>query len=151
MRPLRRRGTASRRPSPADILPPWSTNSAAAFLAALIALVGFSGAAWIGWWLPRRAAQRRKTNEGNAVKALRSIGFAQADFRANDRDDNGVPDFWTGDVAGLRRYGLIDRATAEADARPLDPLVPLPIPRDGYYFRALELDDSEAPVPYRQR
>jgi hypothetical protein len=56
-----------------------------------------------------------------------------------------------GDVAGLLRTGLIDRTTAEADARPLRPLVPLPIPRDGYYFRVLDADGSEVPpVPYRQ-
>jgi len=89
--------------------------------------------------------------ELKAVRALASIHAAQADFRANDRDGNGVPDFWTGDVAGLLRYGLIDRATAEADTRPLRPLVPLPIPSDGYYFRALDADGSIAPPEtYRQ-
>ncbi|MBI2901764.1 MAG: DUF2950 family protein, partial [Planctomycetes bacterium] len=52
---------------------------------------------------------------------------AQADFRANDRDENKVNDFWTGDVAGLyaitdsagNHIKLIEVSAALADAEPL--------------------------------
>src|SRR5438876_8635612 len=70
---------------------------------------------------------------------------AEAEFRYKDVDGNGVEDFWTGDVAGLYRFGLIDREIAAADALPLFPRVPQPIPYMGYYFVAMEVDDSESP------
>ncbi len=35
------------------------------------------------------------------VGSFKSLATGQADFRANDRDGNGVQDFWVGDVAGL--------------------------------------------------
>jgi hypothetical protein len=79
------------------------------------------------------------------------LAYAEADFRTNDRDGNGINDFWTGDVAGLYKYGLIPREWAEADTAPLVPLVPEPIPYKGYYFKALMADDSMTPPAlYRQ-
>jgi hypothetical protein len=48
-------------------------------------------------------------------------------------------------VAGLYRLGLIERGVAEADLKPLVPLVPKPIPFNGYYFVAMSRDDSETP------
>ena len=105
---------------------------------------------FFAWWLPRYTAERRVQNERDASAVLKSLAMAEADFRANDRDGNGVNDFWTADVAGLYRYGLIDRSIAEADARPLAPLTPEPIPKSGYYFVAMVTDESEDP-PERLR
>ena len=96
-------------------------------------------------------ASHRASNEHSASTVLHILKSAEADFRTNDRDGNGIVDFWTGDVAGLFRYGLIERSVAEADAHPLVPLVPRPIPKDGYYFVALDRDEPmNPPVEYRQ-
>jgi len=103
----------------------------------------------------------RAENERTASTTLKKLTSAQADFRANDRDWNQVNDFWTGDVAGLYytrpntsppgpEIQLIERAIAEADAAPLKPLVPQPVPYHGYLFRALEEDD-ERDVPAGDR
>jgi len=47
--------------------------------------------------------------------------------------------------------GLIERDLALADAHPIHPLVPTPFPYHGYYFAALQFDDSETPSePYQQ-
>ena len=54
-------------------------------------------------------------------------------------------------MAGLFRYGLIDRAVAEADARPLSPLVPEPVPYCGYFFVVMTLDESETPPEVLQK
>jgi hypothetical protein len=100
-------------------------------------------------WLPKRRAAERLGNERSAQSSLRTLSTAEADFRLNDRDQNGVPDFWTGDVAGL--CGLAGRDIAQADAHPIHPLVVTPIPHHGYYFAALLFDDSETPPEaYRQ-
>lgn len=92
-------------------------------------------------------SEDRGSNERNASTTLKMLASAEADFRANDRDNNGVNDFWTGDVSGLYSLDvgagplkLIPREVAEADAAPLKPLVPAPVPFKGYLFRALEAD-----------
>jgi type II secretory pathway pseudopilin PulG len=101
--------------------------------------------------VPGLLSSHRASNESEASTALQLLITAEADFRANDRDGNGVNDFWTGDVAGLYRFGLIERGLAEADVAPLNPLVKKPIPSHGYYFVALERDDSEIPpAEYQQ-
>ena len=93
----------------------------------------------------------RSGNERAAPHVIATLCSAEALFRWEDRDGNGIKDYWTADVAGLYRYGLISREIAEADTAPLVPLVPTPIPYKGYYFRALVADDFEIPsVPYRQ-
>lgn len=68
-------------------------------------------------------------NERNASATLKTLAGAQADFRANDRDQNRVNDFWAGDLSGLYRVDpgdgalkLIELSTALADARPCVPL-----------------------------
>jgi hypothetical protein len=120
-------------------------------LVAVILATGGASAAFFGWWLPEYRRKARGSNERSADGAIHLLASAEVDFRKNDSDGNGVNDFWTGDVAGLLRYGLIDRAFAEADARPLVPLVRTPIAFNGYYFVAMELDDSETPpVELRQ-
>jgi type II secretory pathway pseudopilin PulG len=104
-----------------------------------------------GYFVPRMMTERRWANERAARAAMRMLPQAEAAFRTNDADKNGIQDFWTGDVAGLYTYGLIPREIAEADVAPLVPLVPQPIPYHGHYFKALLADDSESPpAVYRQ-
>jgi hypothetical protein len=110
-----------------------------------ILLVALGGIAAFAWWFPQWRSSHRASNERNAYTSLRTISSAEYDFRANDRDGNGVNDFWTGDVAGLYRLGLIERGVAEADTKPVNPLVPSPIPYHGYYYEALLLDNSVNP------
>jgi hypothetical protein len=101
--------------------------------------------------LPGWLQQRIRHHEREASKALKLLVSAEQSFRAGDLDRNGVADYWTGDLAGLSKYGLIPRALAEADGEPLVPLAPKPIPYNGYYFKALRLDKGETPpVAYRQ-
>jgi len=100
---------------------------------------------------PGYLREYRSGNDWAAPHAIATLCSAEADYRWYDRDGNGIKDFWTADVAGLYRYGLISKEVAEADTAPLVPLVPTPIPYKGYYFRALLADDlSTPPVPYRQ-
>ena len=100
--------------------------------------------------------ERIRSNERHAIGALKMLTAAQADFRANDRDGNGVSDFWTADVAGLYyvrsaffpgapEIRLIDSAVADADARPLQARTP--VPYHGYYFIVLDADDSISGTP----
>ena len=100
-----------------------------------------------------RAHVRRElisSNERSAGAALKDITMAEADFRANDRNRNNVNDFWTADVRGLSKFGLIKPSLALADATfPNEPERLRPL--EGYLFAALEMDDSETPpVPYRE-
>jgi hypothetical protein len=95
------------------------------------------------------------SNERNASATLKTFASAQADFRSNDRDGDGVKQVWRGDVAGLytlRPKGsdeaikLIERSAAMADLRlatapPADWEV---APKAGYWFAALRFED-EAP------
>jgi hypothetical protein len=90
-----------------------------------------------------------RENERNASTALAILVSAESDFRANDRDWNHIQDYWTGDVAGLyyvsvegKEIQLISRELAEADAAPLKPLVPAPVPYHGYLFVAMDWDDT---------
>lgn len=98
-----------------------------------------------------------RANEAEAVRALRKLAVAEADFRENDRDRNGVKDFWTGDVSCLHRLhvdgvaiDVIDRELAAADHRPRPPgdesgRVGVQLLRQawrGYWFSALEVDGA---------
>jgi hypothetical protein len=98
------------------------------------------------WGILEFAPEPRAANERNASAALKTLTSAQANFRANDRDMNGVHDFWTGDVASLyylevdgQPIRLISKEVADADAS-----LPNPVPYQGYLFRVLERDDSES-------
>jgi type II secretory pathway pseudopilin PulG len=51
--------------------------------------------------VPGLIASHRKANEREAAVTLKALASAQADFKTNDRDKNGVNDFWTADVKGL--------------------------------------------------
>jgi hypothetical protein len=98
------------------------------------------------WWQRDHGHSQRSLNERYASAYLKNLAKAESEFRAQDSDRNTIADFWTGDVAGLYRYGaLIDRRVAEADGRPLQPLVTAPIPHYGYLFIAMDADDSTVP------
>lgn len=112
-------------------------------LTVAIGILGFMA------WSSIRTSNRAR-NERDAETGLKILANAQAECRAKDRDGNGVNDFWTGDIAGLYKLGLIDPALAEADVDPLVPLVPKPIPYKGYFYRALDKDDSDDSEPYPQ-
>lgn len=51
--------------------------------------------------IPGLLSSGRASNERNAMSSIRTLCSAEADFRGNDRDGNGVNDYWTGDVKGL--------------------------------------------------
>lgn len=55
--------------------------------------------------VPSLLAAQRASNERNASASLKTFLTSEADFRANDRDGNGLADFWTLDVFGL--YGIV--------------------------------------------
>ena len=95
---------------------------------------------------------QRGSNERCAGTALKTLSSAQADFRANDRDGDGVNQFWRADVAGLYALApgggpaikLILLSVAAADARPLITL-PTFVPRrtsSGYWIRAIRHADE---------
>jgi hypothetical protein len=123
---------------------PKSSGSIAPFLTAilLVLMLGVSGACYL---LPEWLKEQRWADERAGAAAFVTLASAEVDFRANDRDGNGIRDFWTGDVAGLYTFGLISREVAEADAAPRVPLVPHPIPYRGHYIRALVADDIQTP------
>jgi hypothetical protein len=57
--------------------------------------------------------------------------------------------FWTGDIAGLYKLGLISKEVAEADAAPINALTDHPKAFREYYFVAMESGppDSEGQEP----
>jgi hypothetical protein len=96
------------------------------------------------WAFLELQPSQRAANGRHASEALKTLTSAQADFRANDRDKNGVNDCWTGDVAALHYLEvggepirLIKKEIADADAPR-----PNPVPFHGYLFKVLEWDDS---------
>lgn len=107
------------------------------------------------------ASAQMAANERNASASLKTLASAEADFRANDRDNNRLQDFWTADVSGLYRVEtadgairLIEASVAAADAKPcvpLDKAGALPdgtklallgkgAPKAGYRYVALQKD-----------
>src|SRR5471030_2911674 len=50
-------------------------------------------------WLFQR--HRHSHGERSPSTSLKSLTSAQADFRANDRDGDGINQFWRADIAGL--------------------------------------------------
>jgi hypothetical protein len=86
--------------------------------------------AWLLWKLPAIGRSSLiAADEAEAIEALHRVHAAELDFRRNDGDGNGVPDFWTGDVSGLFRAaqpsgeacGILDPGIASADRAPLPP------------------------------
>ena len=115
-------------------------------LALLILLVPL---AVFAWWLRERYEARLPiaANERSASGCLRFLATIEEDFRENDRDGNGVHDYWTRDVAGLHKFvvrarsspaiELIPRSYAEADGASEGAR-----PHNGYYLKALEVDEK---------
>jgi hypothetical protein len=71
----------------------------------------------------------KSVNWRNAAASLKTLTVAQVDFRSNDRDENGINDFWVGDVAGLyflkdkqaEPLKLLEISVAQADGDPRPP------------------------------
>jgi hypothetical protein len=102
-------------------------------------------------WLFR--GHRHNYGERNPSTSLKTITSAQADFRANDRDGDGVNQFWRADIAGLYALApgggpamrLIERCLALADARPVYDLTREGerTPLQGYWYRAIRHADEK--------
>lgn len=125
--------------------------------------------------VPALLASQRGANEHSAAASIRTLLTAAADFKANDRDQNKINDYWTRDVAGFYNIypistpgstiKLIDAFVAAADATPgggtafsttnyaaqdISNYAPR-APKAGYWFFALDQDlTTSPPVPYRQ-
>jgi RNA polymerase sigma factor (sigma-70 family) len=96
-------------------------------------------------------------HEREASANLKMLSTAEADFRANDRDENKIHDFWTGDVSGLYLFErgpegrmllqMIPYEVARADAAPLvraterGPLTPRRS-HAGYWYKMLPVASS---------
>ena len=99
------------------------------------------------WRLWPEIEEYRGEDEREAISSLSLVAHVEDSFKRGDHDTNGVKDFWTGDVSDLfRLYNSTGNVTvAEADIAPLTPLVPQPVPWNGYYFVALKRDRSSVP------
>jgi len=100
---------------------------------------------------PGFLASSRASNHRNACACLKTIPSAEADFRANDRDDNKVNDFWVGDVSRLyylevkrQPLRLIERSVADADGAPKEPLQDARS-KARFRFAAMKFDETGAP------
>jgi hypothetical protein len=101
-------------------------------------------------WLFER--HRHHSGERNPSTSLKTITSAQADFRANDRDGDGINQFWRADIAGLYALApgggpamrLIELSVAAADDRPMLSIAPYakPAPYHGYWYRTLRHADE---------
>jgi len=67
--------------------------------------------------LPNLLSAQINANERSASTSLRSLSTSEYDFRTNDRDNNLLQDFWTGDVAGL--YCIDNASTGAAVPAPV--------------------------------
>lgn len=107
----------------------------------LLLVVVFAGAVggW-RWW----AEERRARNETFAWNARVTLVRAQGEYVAQQRSRGGQPSLWLEDVAGLYQFGVLDRSLAEADDRPVRPLVPKPVPVNGYYVRLLPWEEVDS-------
>jgi hypothetical protein len=120
-------------------------SSSKGVLAALLLL-----ACAVPVFLPEPNRQSR-SNERSAATTLLALSAAEEDFRQNDRDENGVPDYWRADVAGLyvvkaknEAIRLIELSCAAADDRPIIPAGPR-APKAGYWFRAMRFAGEDKP------
>ncbi len=143
-------------------------------LVKVLGVVGLGGALLLGFWIRLRPeiadeiddfftlTHHHGSTERNASTCLKTITSAQADFRANDRDGDGVNQFWRGDIAGLYvlrprkdpqgpAIKLIELSVASADDRPVTDISPYAVrsAKAGYWFRALLHEGEAAPSPDR--
>lgn len=121
-----------------------------------LGIAGLVAAAWLMWKLSvLRGETRLLSNHSSAVETLQHIRNAELEFRRNDGDGNGVPDFWAADVSGLFRAaqpngdpcGFLSPEIAAADRASLPPTdgprprltASLPAaPHRGYWVQALK-------------
>ena len=102
------------------------------------------------------------SNGTTAARDLKSITSAQADFRFNDRDRDGVFEYWRDDLSGLYTLHsktnptadaikLIELHIACADDRAVTDIGPYGTRgcRYGYWFRAVLHEDEVTPDPKR--
>jgi hypothetical protein len=98
--------------------------------------------------------------------SLKTVASAQADYRGNDRDENGQREFWRADISGLysvvpkgsrEMIKLIEISVAGADDSPQGTLAPEQngpghvaqehfarrAPKAGYFYRALRHADED--------
>ena len=104
------------------------------------------------WQLWPGIEKYRSANEQLTIRYLDSLGLAQRDFYWGDIDNNGVKDFWTGDIVGLFPNAIDpEEPILKADAAPLVATEEEPTPLNGYYFAVLERDNScTPPQTYQQ-
>lgn len=122
----------------------------------LIPGVALTGAASILVWNDLCVRHSRGIpNERNSSASLKTLGTAQMDFRSNDRDGNGKPEFWRADVAGLYAMvppgsdymiKLIELPIARADSRKVltAPEIAVATPKSGYWFQSIRFSDETA-------
>ena len=103
------------------------------------------------------SSSTRPTTERNPSASLKTLGTAQADFRANDRDGNGRKDYWVADVSGLycvtsptapdALIKLIDISVAGADPTPVMDMSSITQrgSKAGYYYGVIPLDETGKP------
>jgi len=140
----------------------------------VLGIVGLAGALLLGFSIRLRpeiadeigelftVGHCHPSMERNASTSLKTITSAQADFRANDRDGDGINQFWRGDITGLYvlrskqdpqgpAIKLIELSVASADDRPVTDLSPYAVrsAKAGYWFRALLHEDETSPSPDR--
>ncbi len=123
--------------------PPWRAGPGLLLACLALAVAG----AFVAWSLTGH--DPGPLNERHPPAFLRTLVSAEEDFRDNDRDGNGVRDYWTADVAGLHALlapagpgrvemmKLIDASMARADGGR-----PGAVPIAGYLYRAMESDGS---------
>ncbi|MBI5778512.1 MAG: DUF2950 family protein [Planctomycetes bacterium] len=105
-------------------------------------------------------------NESAAIASLRLLATAEALWRQQDPDGNGIKDYWTYDISCFYRMYRADNTTkiafiamdlARADVNTaetgdfgtipaIEDWVDMPLsPKSGYYFQAMELDENGEP------
>jgi hypothetical protein len=129
-------------------------------IAAVAAPVLFVIAALFSLTLILLFSSTRHSGYSGYSSSLKTLTSAEADFRANDRDGNGISDFWVGDVAGLYclvpkgppnspSIKLIELSIAAADGDPLAgwyPAIPAnQRPKANFWYQALATDRSVTP------
>lgn len=108
--------------------------------------------------IPGFMTSSRASNAPYALRSLKTVASAQADFRDNDRDGNGSRDYWRPDIAGLYTLApagpgseikLIELSIAGADASPGANAAGLLVkaPKAGYWYAALSFPGED---PARQ-
>jgi len=146
---------------PAPARPLWDDAPLLTRVIAVFASILFLGAGLASFSIVLLLQFRRSYGEYRWPYELKTLASAEADFRANDRDENGRNDFWTGDVQGLyalipkggkNPIKLIELSAALSDGDPRSsyypPLSDPPHPRGGAWLAALAEDRSVTPAEH---